>query len=273
MGAHNRWVMPSMCVYLPGVRLLWENECVSSIYGLEEKTHQWGCRARDVDKALSIVPGAGRVLNEAQPLPSLLFLLLVVRHRCGGECGWSTGGVQVWSWCTLENILCYETSPAPEGWDDDFEFSEGSYLGNHMEENQAKKSETSQLILKTFLLYKMQALKSAPVTHQTIPSFLSSVQLSSVAQLYPTLWDPMNRSTPGLPLHHQLPEFTQTHVHWVGDAIQPSPPLSSPSPPALNLSQHQGLFQRVNSSRQVAKVLEFQLQHQSFQWTPRTDLL
>ena len=83
----------------------------------------------------------------------------------------------------------------------------------------------------------------------------------------------MNRSTPGLPVHHQLPESTQTHVHWVGDAIQPPHPLSSPSPPALNLSQHQGLFQWVSSLHQVAKVLEFQLQHQSFQWTPRTDLL
>ena len=101
----------------------------------------------------------------------------------------------------------------------------------------------------------------------------SSVQFSSVAQLCLTLCDPMNRSTPGLPVHHQLPEFTQTHVHRVGDAIQPSHPLLSPSPPAPNLSQHQGLFQWVNSSREVAKVLEFQLQHQSFQWTPRTDLL
>ena len=88
-----------------------------------------------------------------------------------------------------------------------------------------------------------------------------------------TLCDPMNRSTPGLPVHHQLPESTQTHVHWVSDAIQPSHPPSSPSPPALNLSQHQGLFKWVSSSHQVAKVLEFQLQHQSLQWTPRTDLL
>ena len=71
----------------------------------------------------------------------------------------------------------------------------------------------------------------------------SSVQFSSVAQLSLTLCDPMNRSTPGLPVHHQLPEFTQTHAHGVGDAIQPSHPLSSPSPPALNPSQHQGLFQ------------------------------
>ena len=76
---------------------------------------------------------------------------------------------------------------------------------------------------------------------------MPSVQFSSVAQSCPTLCDPMNCSTPGLPVHHQLPEFTQTHVHWVGDAIQPSHPLSSPSPPAPNPSQHQGLFQWVNS--------------------------
>ena len=83
----------------------------------------------------------------------------------------------------------------------------------------------------------------------------------------------MNRSTLGLPVHHQLLESTQTHVHWVSDAIQPSHPLLSPSPPALNLFQHQGLFKWVSSSQQVAKVLKFQLQHQSFQRTPRTDLL
>ena len=88
----------------------------------------------------------------------------------------------------------------------------------------------------------------------------------------------MNCSTPGLPVHHQLPESTQTRVHRVGDAIQPSHLLSSPSPPALNLSQHQGLFQRVSSLHQVARVLEFQLQRQSFQRTPglvsfRTDWL
>ena len=99
-----------------------------------------------------------------------------------------------------------------------------------------------------------------------------SVQFSSVAQSYPTLYDPTNRSTPGLPVHHQHPEFTQTHVHWVSDAIQPSHPLSSPSPPAFNPSQHQGLFQWVNSSHEMAKVLEFQPQHQSFQWIPRTGL-
>ena len=83
----------------------------------------------------------------------------------------------------------------------------------------------------------------------------------------------MNRSTPGLPVYHQLLEFTQTHVHWVGDDIQPSHPLSSPSSPAPIPSQHQGLFQWVNSSHEVAKVLEFQLYHHCFQRNPRADLL
>ena len=101
----------------------------------------------------------------------------------------------------------------------------------------------------------------------------SKCTFSSVTQSCPTLCDPMNRSRPGLPVHHQLPELAQTHVHWVGNAIQPSHPLLSPSPPALNLSQHQGLFQWVSSSHQVTKVLELQLQHQSFQWIFRADFL
>ena len=87
------------------------------------------------------------------------------------------------------------------------------------------------------------------------------------------LCDPMDCSTLGLPVHHHLLEFPQTHVHRVGSAIQPSHPLSSPSPPTFNLSQHQGLFKCVSSSHQVAKVLEFQLQHQFFQWIFRTDFL
>ena len=95
--------------------------------------------------------------------------------------------------------------------------------------------------------------------------FPGSVQFSSVAQSCPTLCDPMDCSTPALPVHHQLPELAQTHVHGVGDVIQSSHTLSSPSPPAFNLSQNQGLFQGVSSLHQVAKVLEFQLQHQSFQ--------
>ena len=102
---------------------------------------------------------------------------------------------------------------------------------------------------------------------------LRSVQSSLVTQSCLTLCNPINCSTPGLPVYHQLLESTQTHVHWVSEAIQPSHLLSSPSPPALNLSQHQGLFKWVISSYQVAKILEFQLQHQSFQRTPRTVLL
>ena len=100
-----------------------------------------------------------------------------------------------------------------------------------------------------------------------------SVQFSSVAQSCSILCNPMNLSTPGLPVHHQLLEFIQTHVHWVGDVIHPSHPVASPSPPAFNLAQHQGLFQLVSSLYQVAKVLEFQFQHQSFQWIFRTDFL
>ena len=109
-------------------------------------------------------------------------------------------------------------------------------------------------VLKCFLPCKFSTL-----VRMVKATCLLSVQFSSVTQSCPTLCDPMNRSTPGLPVHHQLPEFTQTHVLRVGDAIQPSHPLSSPSPPAFNLSQHQGLFQWVASLHHVAKVLEFQL--------------
>ena len=100
-----------------------------------------------------------------------------------------------------------------------------------------------------------------------------TAHFSSVIQLCLTLCDPMDYHTPGFPVHYQLPELTQTRVHWVDDAIQPSHPLYSPSPLAFNLSQHQGLFKWVSSTHQVAKVLEFQLQHQSFQWIFRTDFL
>ena len=110
--------------------------------------------------------------------------------------------------------------------------------------------------------------QSSPVI-QSCPNL--SVQFSSVQLLI--MSNPMNCSTPGLPVHHQLPEFTETYVHRVGDAIQPSHPLSSPSPPVFNLSQHQGLFQWVSSSYQVANILELQLQHQSFHWILRTDFL
>ena len=109
---------------------------------------------------------------------------------------------------------------------------------------------------------------SVPKTklHQSSFNCTYSVQFSSVQLLsHVQLCDPMNHSTPGLPVHHQLLELTQTHVHWISDAIQPSHPLSSPLTPAPNPSQHQGLFQWVNTSHEVVKVLEFQVQHQSFQ--------
>ena len=104
--------------------------------------------------------------------------------------------------------------------------------------------------------FLLQGLFLTKGSNPGLPHRRVSVQFSSVAQLCPTLCDLMNHSTPGLPVHHQLPEFTQTHVHRVSDAIQPS--LSSPSSPAPNPSQHQGLFQWVNFSHEVAKVLEFQ---------------
>ena len=107
---------------------------------------------------------------------------------------------------------------------------------------------------------QMTAGVTIPVSDK-IDFKIKPVEFSSVAQSCLTLCNPMNRSTPGLPVHHQLPKSTQTPVHWVGDAIQPSHSLSSSSPPALNPSQHQGLFKWVSSSHQVAKVLEFQLQH------------
>ena len=102
---------------------------------------------------------------------------------------------------------------------------------------------------------------------------IRSYQIRSVAQLCPTLGDPMNPSTPGLPVHHKLREFTQTPVHQVSDAMQSSHPLSSPSPPVHNPSQHQSLFQWVSSSQEVAKVLEFRLQHHTLQRNPRAYLL
>ena len=116
-----------------------------------------------------------------------------------------------------------------------------------------------------------EVIKGYAKIFQKILKTIISVQFSSITESCPTLCDPMDCSTPGLPVHHQLPEFTQTHILSVRDAIQPSHPLSSPSPPALNLSHHQGLFKWVSSSHQVAKVLEFQLQHQFLQWIFRSD--
>ena len=131
----------------------------------------------------------------------------------------------------------------------------------------------SLILLEGGLYLKMYTINSYLRIHHNVKQNYNIIQFSSVAQSCLTPCDPMNRSTLGLPVHHQLSESIQTHVHWVGDAIQPSHLLSSPSPPALSLSQHQGLFKWVSSLHQVAKVLEFQLQHQSFQWIVRTDFL
>ena len=120
-------------------------------------------------------------------------------------------------------------------------------------------------------LHSMKLLWNIQIINNWLAKLTRTLLISSVQSLS-HVWL-CNLSTPGLPVHHQLREFTQTHVHWIGDAIQPSHPLSSPSPPALNLSQHQGLFKWVRSLHQLAKVLEYQLQHQSYQWTPWTDLL
>ena len=110
------------------------------------------------------------------------------------------------------------------------------------------------------------SLLLAPPRITMFISIFYAVQFSSVTRSCLTLCDPMGCSKPGFPVYHQLAELSQTQVHWVGDAIQPSHPLSSPSPPTFNLSQHQGFFKWVSSSHQVAKVLEIQLQHPSFQW-------
>ena len=123
----------------------------------------------------------------------------------------------------------------------------------------------TQPIYGNWFKYYIIFLKEVYINHYVF----SSVQ--SLSRIW--LCDTMDCSTPGLAVHHQFPEFTQTHVHWVNDAIQPSHPLSSPSPPAFNHSQHQGLFKWVSSSHQVDKVMEFQLQHQSFQCIFRTDFL
>ena len=132
-----------------------------------------------------------------------------------------------------------------------------------------KAEQQSPVTLPTHLAYNFSfsldftGISSVNILH--INSHLVfAAQFSSVTQSCPTLCDPMNCSTPGIPVHHQLPESTQTYVHWVGDAIQQSHLLSFPSLPALNLSQHQNLFQWVGSSHQVAKILALQPQHQYF---------
>ena len=141
-------------------------------------------------------------------------------------------------------------------------------VGNgHVAGNSCPFPETVGIILSLVSVWHYPAHKSITTLYFRTLSYLLrwrilclwSVQFSSFAQSCPTLCNLMNHSTTGLSVHRQLPEFTQTHVHRVSDAIQPSHPLSSPSPPVPNPSQHQSLFQWVNSSHEVAEVLEFQL--------------
>ena len=128
-------------------------------------------------------------------------------------------------------------------------------------------------IFKNDLFLKKKSNHSCHLHYPVRDKSSRDVSISSVSQSCPAICDPMDCSTPGSPNHHQLPELTQTHVHQVGDAIQPAHLLSSTSPPTFNLSQHQDLFKWVSSSHQVAKVLEFQLLHQSFWWIFMTDFL
>ena len=111
------------------------------------------------------------------------------------------------------------------------------------------------------------------LTSNSSNSYDQTVQFSSVIQSYSTFCDSMDCSTPSLPVHHQLQELAQTHVYWISNAVQPSHPLLSPSPPVFNHSQHQGLFQESVLRIRWPKYWEFQLHHQSFQWTSRTDFL
>ena len=143
--------------------------------------------------------------------------------------------------------------------------------------NLRKENRTSGIRLPELrLYYKTTVTKTVWYWHENKELRSKSIPLWSVqfscSVVSDFLW-PHELQHARPPCPSPTPESAQTHVHWVGDAIQPSHPLLSPSPPALNLSQHQGLFQWVSSSHQVDKVLEFQLQHQSFQWTPRTDFL
>ena len=130
----------------------------------------------------------------------------------------------------------------------------------------------TKLFSELICIANLMQLSCIAIKKESVAKF-NSQSVSSVARLCPTLCNTMNCSTPGLPVHHQLLEFAQAHVHRVSDAIQPSHPLLSPSPPAPDPSQHQSLFQWVNSSHEVAKVLEFQLQHHSSKRNPRADLL
>ena len=192
-------------------------------------------------------------------IPSKACWLAVSAH-CGGDCGLGhlVDTCHQSTNCDLPRVAQALFEPAP---------------GSVGAVGQLMHRASSKMLSACFTITTNIGLMCIQLASQIQGECFDRLQFSSVAQSCPTLCDPMNCSTPGLPVHHQFLDSTQTHVHWVGDAIQPSRLLSSSSPLALNLFQHQSLFQWGSSSHQVAKVLEFQLQHQSFQWTPRTDLL
>ena len=147
----------------------------------------------------------------------------------------------------------------PQQTQEDKNFKHFFWPQQHETRNQPQKDEGEMNTWRLTNLLLTNQWANDAIKQKIINYIKRSDQIRSVTQSCPTLCNPMNRSTPGLPVHHQLPEFTQTHVHRVSDAIQPSHPLLSPSPLAPNPSQHQSLFQWVNSSHEVAKVLEFQL--------------
>ena len=161
--------------------------------------------------------------------------------------------------------------------------NDGKYLRKKEKEGQGYsfkiRSHSSNLNSKTLNIFPLNEMLAIIATSQNVFEVSEQChylrkrnQFSPVAQWCPTLCDHVHCSTPGFTVYLQLPELPQTHVHWVGDAIQLSHPLLSPSP-AFSLSQHRGLFKLVSSSHQVAKVLQFQLQHQSFQWIFKTNFL
>ena len=145
----------------------------------------------------------------------------------------------------------------------------------HLQSTRVQVLFTSTLSAQHYLVQKRDSVKLLRDYCNDTYSYLfvNSCNCCSVAQSCPTICDPMDCITPGFPALHYLPEFAQTHVHWAGDIIEPSHPLLPLSPPALNLSQQQGLFQWIGFSHHVVKVLELQLQHQSFQWIFRTEFL
>ena len=177
---------------------------------------------------------------------------------------------------TWPSFLCVSVFTWPSFKDLSFRFGLPPWLGGKDSTRQCRKQEFDPWVGRILLRRKWQPtpafLPGKSYGQRSLASYSPWCCCHWVTKLCLILCDPMNCSTPGFLVLHDLLEFAQTHVHWVSDAVEPCHPLSSPSF-ALNLSQYQGLFQWIGSLHQVAKVLELQLQHQSFQWICRTDFL